>query len=110
MAYTLTLAEDFGTNFADVYDAPYVINHVESHLYVIAEGLIGYGNLTNRYITADKDVYSLGSLTTGRYVLDVDQYIWDQLPCCQSNAPKKSQPTRWLFFCWCKTVIDCIAI
>ena len=77
MPYTFTMGEDFGTNYADVYDAPYVINHVERHLYVIAEGLIGYGNLTNRYITADKDVYSLGSLTTGRYVLDVDKYIWD---------------------------------
>ena len=43
----------------------------------MAEGDTAYGNLTDEYSLPDKDVYSLGTLSTGYYVVDVDAETWD---------------------------------
>ena len=77
MAYISTVDERYldGVlpNPADYYDASNLLNS----LWVLADGDIGYGNLTDVYTTADIDTYSLGILSTGTYTIDVDYYIWD---------------------------------
>ena len=77
MAYTGTYDERYyGTgfsSFAGDRDAPSYLNSA----YVLAEGSVGYGNLTHQSYTSDTDVYSLGALSAGYYSVDVDYNIWD---------------------------------
>lgn len=77
MAYISTVDERYGGGFlqydADDLDAPSTLNST----YVLAENDVGYGNLSDMYISADRDVYSLGILSTGYYTVDVDEYRWD---------------------------------
>ena len=77
MAYISTVDERyFGSylsNPADTYDANSTLNEV----FVLAESEKGYGNLTSAYISDDLDIYSLGILDAGKYVVDVDQTTWD---------------------------------
>jgi Ca2+-binding RTX toxin-like protein len=75
--YIATIDERYGTGYlslnADFYDASNLINST----FVLAPNDVGYGNLTDLYISADQDVYSLGVLSTGQYALDVNQFTWD---------------------------------
>ena len=77
MAYSNTVDERYGGGWlslsVDSYDASNLLNST----FVLAEGQIGYGNLTDAYFSADKDVYSLGNLASGYYSLDVDDVTWD---------------------------------
>jgi Ca2+-binding RTX toxin-like protein len=77
MAYSSTFDERYAggliSNDADDYDAYSNLNTT----WRLAEGDVGYGNLTDAYITADRDIYSLGVLSAGHYSIDVDQYSWD---------------------------------
>ena len=77
MAYSSTYDERYyGTyvsSAAGYRDASSYLNST----YVLAEGTVGYGNLTYQSYTADTDVYSLGVLSAGYYSVDVDTYTWD---------------------------------
>ena len=77
MAYQYTVDERYaGEVFpypAGYYDASNLLNTV----FVIAENNIAYGTLVDDYITADIDVYSLGTLSPGIYEVDVDDTTWD---------------------------------
>lgn len=77
MAFLTTIDERYGGGFlglgADDLDASNLLNST----FLLAEGIAGYGNLTDQYLTADQDVYSLGVLSTGRYTIDVDDFTWD---------------------------------
>jgi len=77
MAYVSTLDErSYGGNVslgADYLDASNTTNST----FVLAEGQTGYGNLTDAYVSADEDVYSLGVLDTGYYSIGVDEFVWD---------------------------------
>ena len=77
MAYNFTYDERYyGTNVsssAGDRDAPSYLNSA----YVLAEGSVGYGNLTYQSYTSDTDVYSLGVLSAGYYSVDVDANTWD---------------------------------
>ena len=58
---------------AGYLDAPSTLNEVT----VLADGITGYGFLTDAYISGDIDIYSLGILDAGYYSVDVDGYPWD---------------------------------
>ena len=77
MAYSYTVDERYAGGFleysAGVHDASNLLNEV----YVLAENSIGYGTSIDDYYTADIDVYSLGLLNPGNYLVDVDDYTWD---------------------------------
>lgn len=76
MAYISTVDErDRGLYVqpADYYDASNLLNSN----YVLAPNDEGYGYSSDRYSTADVDVYSLGQLSAGYYVVDVDGHNWD---------------------------------
>ena len=81
MSYWLTtIDERYGgydtQNPINYYDAPSYINDI----YVLASNSYGYGYLgANAYAVPsnDTDVYSLGLLYPGTYVVDVDEYRWD---------------------------------
>ena len=77
MAYNYTFDERYAGGVlgysAGFYDAPNILNEV----FVLAENSIGYGATIDDYITADIDVYSLGILSPGNYLVDVDDYTWD---------------------------------
>ena len=77
MVWSSTVDERYGGSLlslpADTYAAPDNINSA----FVLAEGQVGFGNLTDGYFTADQDVYSLGSLSIGYFTLDVDDFTWD---------------------------------
>ena len=77
MAYINTLDERYGgtvwSSGAEDWDAPNTLNNS----YVLAASSIAYGTGSDNYYTADIDVYSLGLLGAGTYVLDVDDFTWD---------------------------------
>ena len=77
MAYSSTYDERYyGTyvsSAAGYRDASSYLNST----YVLAEGSVGYGNLTPLSYTGDTDVYSLGVLSAGYYSVDVDANTWD---------------------------------
>ena len=77
MAYTLTVDERYGGTFisraAGYYDAPSILNSI----YVLKPDDLAYGTLTYNNSILDQDVYSLGSLSTGYYKIDVNDQTWD---------------------------------
>ena len=81
MAYYYTFDERYAGGILEhsvgVYDASNLLNEY----FVLAENSTGYGTLVDDYYTiyqnADVDVYSLGSLSPGNYLVDVDDYTWD---------------------------------
>ena len=77
MAYTSTVDERyFGgyfSNSSGFYDAPNLVNET----FVISDGGIAYGTNVDDYFSADIDIYSLGILSPGEYIVDVDDYTWD---------------------------------
>ena len=77
MAYNFIVDERYNGGYlsysADTYDASNLLNST----FKLVDGQTAYGNLTDVYTTADQDVYSLGTLSTGYYTLDVDSYTWD---------------------------------
>ena len=73
MPYYLTRDEKRTFYDAGDFDAPANLNYS----FLLAEDIAGYGFLTDQYILGDKDVYSLGSLSSGYYSVDVDNYTWD---------------------------------
>ena len=54
-------------------DASNLINNTHT----LANYSIAYGTLVDDYLTPDLDVYSLGELYQGLYVVDVDDFTWD---------------------------------
>ena len=79
MAYDLTVDERYGGGIyqysAGYYDAPNTLNET----YVISQDGIAYGTNDDIYLTADIDTYSLGILSPGEYIVNVDDYTWDIL-------------------------------
>lgn len=77
MSYLTSLDERYGESSfstpADTRDAPSYLNSY----YVITQDGVAYGNLTDQYLSADVDIYSLGALSTGYYSVDVDETTWD---------------------------------
>ena len=77
MAYSFTVDERYAGGFleysAGFYDASNLLNEVS----VLAENSTGYGTSIDDYNTADIDVFSLGILSPGNYLVDVDDYTWD---------------------------------
>ena len=77
MAYINTADERYGGTIWDSdagdWDAPSTLNET----YVLAPSSIAYGTGSDDYFTADIDVYSLGILGAGNYLLDVDNLTWD---------------------------------
>ena len=77
MAYASTVDERYNGGFlqyaAGALDAPSTLNEIA----LLADGITGYGFLTDAYISGDIDIYSLGVLDPGYYSVDVDGYSWD---------------------------------
>ena len=81
MAYSYTVDERYGGTIWDSYagdfDAPNTLNTP----YYLAPSYLGssiaYGTGSDYYSTPDIDIYSLGMLGPGNYLLDVDDSTWD---------------------------------
>jgi len=77
MAYISTLDERYGGSYYSYYagynDAPATLNSS----YYIKQDSLAYGTLTFNNFTLDQDVYSLGTLSTGYYKVDLNDQTWD---------------------------------
>ena len=78
MAYQNTVDERYINGISHpsgTYDAPNTLNET----FVISQDGIAYGTNDDIYFTADVDTYSLGILSPGEYIVNVDDYTWDFL-------------------------------
>ena len=79
MAYIATYDERYA---GGIYSSPpgyFDASHLRNEYFVIAENSPAYGTNSDDFITADIDTYSLGILSPGKYIVDVDDYTWDVL-------------------------------
>ena len=90
MAWVSTVDERYAGGYlstpVNTYDAP---SSIYSTNYRLAEGKWAYGNLAESFLR-DDDVYSLGSLSSGYYTLDVDEWTWDYDNFTYGNLSKFS--------------------
>ena len=72
MAYNYKVDERYVGGYlkysAGTYDASNLLNDT----FTLAENSIAYGTPVDDHYTADIDVYSLGILNLGNYIVDVD--------------------------------------
>ena len=90
MAWVSTVDERYAGGYlsspVNTNDAP---SSVYNTTYRLAEGKWAYGNLAESFLR-DEDVYSLGSLSSGYYSLDVEKWTWDYDNFAYGNVSKFS--------------------
>ena len=90
MVWVSTVDERYAGGYlstpVNTYDAP---SSIYSTNFRLAEGKWAYGNLAESFLR-DNDVYSLGSLSSGYYTLDVDEWTWDYDNFTYGNLSKFS--------------------
>ena len=77
MAYSSTVDERYGGGIYSTSSGYNDASNLLNEIFVISEGGVAYGTNVDAFFSADIDTYSLGILSPGEYIVDVDDYTWD---------------------------------